>query len=238
MQTRRQAKQAAELAAAAQAVVQSSVPPPLPAHNATHEWAPLFASSLSELTPTSSFVSDAGTAEPAERNQSTISEAEAEDEFDFEEGQSHAAATARAFGVPQFFPRGGRSLRTPAQSQSSYYPPEVFETPRKNFRVPTEQERRAAQWARDSEIVKSGGLAQLTRNGTLLVPPESSLEPDHGRTGSGLGSAFTSPSSSRVWKRTTAAPSKNLTRQANRELQEAKTEEIDPETGVFLNRDH
>ncbi|KAJ6571674.1 hypothetical protein B0H19DRAFT_1255620 [Mycena capillaripes] len=229
MQTRRQAKQAAELAAAAQAVVQSSAPPPSSphAHNSTLIWAPSFASSLSSLTPTSSFVSDAGTAQPNATNLSTIDEEEGEFQDDSNMDVT-TRVTVHTFGVPLFVNHGDRSLKTPLSSQSKY-PREVFETPRKNFQRPTDAERRAAEWIRDSEIAKSGGLAQLTRNGTLLVSPEPPEEPEHGRTGYGLGSAFASPSSSRVWKRTTASPS----RPSNTgPLRGAKTVVIDPETGV------
>ncbi|KAJ7182599.1 hypothetical protein C8R43DRAFT_1116229 [Mycena crocata] len=197
MQTRRQAA----LAAAAQAVVQPAaiVPPPLnPASNATNIWAPLFACSLSDLTPASSFVSDAGTV-PDDAANRPSTEAETEDDLN-DEGQSSAVATAaRNFGVPQFVVNRGRSLETPVQSQSDRYPAEVFETPRKNSKLPTQRERRAAQWVRDSELAT--GLAQLTRNGTLLVPHDPSPEAEH--RGIGLRSAFASPSASPTQQRST-----------------------------------
>ncbi|KAF7350389.1 hypothetical protein MVEN_01343700 [Mycena venus] len=224
MQTRRQAREAAELAAALQAVVQPPPAPPTACHNNPPVWAPSFASSLSELTPTSSFVSEAG----SNGSLSTIVEAEREDD-DHDEGYS-VADLARSFGRPKFVnPRAGRSLRTPVQSQSHIPDTDVLRTPRKNYRhVPTEEERRAAQHLRDSEIARSGGLAQLTRNGTLLVSPDPSEEPELERTGSGLGSAFSSPSS-RVLKRATAASSRRRGL-----IQGAKTEVIDPDTGIFV----
>ncbi|KAJ7770448.1 hypothetical protein B0H16DRAFT_1515507 [Mycena metata] len=230
MQTRGQAKQAAELVAAVQAVVQSAQhPPPSIPRTTSGVWAPSFASSLSDLTPTSSFTSDAGTAEPT--NLHSIAEGDTEDE---DEGPSNRVATAaRNFGVPQFAPRGGRSLRTPVHSQSNFYPAEVFERPQKNARVPLEEQQRAARVARDLEIARSGGLAQLTRGGTLIVPPDDS-ETEQGGTGSGLGSAFASPGSDRVWKRTTATASKaSPSRRTSNRLQETKTRVVNPTTGIF-----
>ncbi|KAF8189819.1 hypothetical protein K438DRAFT_1832146 [Mycena galopus ATCC 62051] len=226
MQTRQQAKEAAH---------RGDIPQPSSTLHNAPIWAPSFASSLSELTPTSSFVSDAGTVQSHE-SLSTIAETDPEDESNEEEYSNPIAAVARAFGVPVVNHRG-RSLRTPMQSQSNLYPPEVFETPRKNWKVaPTEADRRMAEILRDSELAK--GLAQLTRDGTLLVLPDSSEEPDYdseGRTGSGLGSAFAS--SSRVWKRTTA-PSDRASKRPSplkkRLLQGAKTEVIDPDTGTFV----
>ncbi|KAJ7039731.1 hypothetical protein C8F04DRAFT_1315922 [Mycena alexandri] len=232
MQTRRQAKQAAELVAAVQAVVQSTPhPPPSIPRTTSGVWAPSFASSLSDLTPTSSFMSDAGTAEPT--NLHSIGEGDTEDD----EGPSNRVATAaRNFGVPQFPPRGGRSLRTPVHSQSNFYPAEVFETPRKNTRVPLEEQQRAARVARDSEIARSGGLAQLTRGGTLLVPPDDSETEQEG-TGSGLGSAFASPGSERVWKRTTATASKaSPSKRTSNRLQETKTRRCNFHPEVLMCR--
>lgn len=194
MQTRAQA-QSALLAAAAQAVVQPAAPPaPLP--NATNNLQRASSSgtwsSLSTLTPTSSFVSEAGTV-VTHRNGSnlpSISETEAED--DFNNDAATPGANFAAFGVPRFGNPGGRSLRTPVHSQSDRYPPEVFETPKKNARFPnkpTEYEQRVARWARDSELATRAGMAQLTRNGTLVVVRDDSPESDH--RGEGLASGFT-----------------------------------------------
>ncbi|KAJ7857307.1 hypothetical protein B0H14DRAFT_696663 [Mycena olivaceomarginata] len=228
MQTRRQAREAAELAAAVQAIVQpvNNVAPSPPAHNNSTSlvWAPSFASSLSDLTPTSSFVSDAGTV----RADSLDTVEETDDESNDGGYASTIAAAAGAFGVPQTN-TGKRSLRTPMQSQ--VYPQEVLETPRKNWRPrPTEEEQRAAQLSRDSEIARSGGRAQLTQTGTLLVFPEPSPDPDQERTGAGLGSAFTSPSSAGVVRRTTAPSSRvapyGVSPLKKRALQEAKTERM------------
>ncbi|KAJ7767508.1 hypothetical protein DFH07DRAFT_808727 [Mycena maculata] len=214
IQTRRQAKLAAELQAAAQAVVQ-----PAPLASNSLQAASTFGSfsSLSTLTPTSSFVSDAGTVGKNGGNLSTIAETDTEEDDEFSEQDVPDAPPQ--FGAPQFATRHGpRPMITPAQSQSDRFPAAVFETPKKNTRLPpSEREVRAAQWIRDSELASSKGMAQLTRNGTLLVLQDSS--PDYvPRAESGLGSPFTSPASS-------AAPS--LTR--------SRTRGINPNTGEFLD---
>ncbi|KAJ7695407.1 hypothetical protein B0H17DRAFT_1198644 [Mycena rosella] len=215
MQTRRQAAQAAALAAAAAqgAVVQpvANVPPPPPAPlQESFSWGSL--SSLSTLTPSSSFASDTGTATtgPNGVNLGAISEGDEDEDADVDEVPN---VYGTAFGVPRFVRLGPRALLTPTHSQSDRYPAEVFETPRKNHR-PTEEEQRAARQVRDSELAKSGGLARLTRHGTLIYPDDSFAGPSDYKGGN-LGSAFMS------------------TRSIHRE--QTRTRLIDPSTGRFLD---
>src|ERR1700761_9629711 len=125
MQTRQQARRAAALAASAPAQPQQASgaplpPPPTPATPLDRTLS--FGSSLSSLTSTSSFKSDA-----PPHGLHTIDEEE-----DANDAPRPAAVAARAFGEPRFVSRGDwRALQTPVHSQSNVYPPEVFETPRK-----------------------------------------------------------------------------------------------------------
>ncbi|KAJ7432886.1 hypothetical protein B0H11DRAFT_2259965 [Mycena galericulata] len=220
--TRRQARLAAELAAAAQAVaVVEPAAPPSPSaaaatSNSLHTGSTFGSfSSLSTLTPTSSFVSEAGTVVQNGVVQNggglaSIAETDVEDEFDDEDFATR---------------HGDRPLITPAHSQSNRFPAEVFETPKKNLRLPpTRRDLLAARWMRDSELVASKGMAQLTRTGTLLVPQDSSPE-SIPRAGSDLGSPFTSPSSS------VAAPNTRDTR-----IPREETRVINPDTGEFVEK--
>ncbi|KAJ7048513.1 hypothetical protein C8F01DRAFT_1094798 [Mycena amicta] len=217
MQTRRQARQAqleADQAAATAAQAATSLPPTPPL---TRDASP-FSSTLSSLTPSSSFVSDAGPSQP-QPNPNHLSTVNEEPD---DVNERPAAIIARAFGVPHFPARGNhRALTTPVHSL--YYPPEVFETPRKHAK-PTDKELRTAEWARDVELAADERM-RLTRTGTLLVPNPEPLQPGQG-LGIGLGSAFVSPGAQ---NRSTAVPSRALKR-----VQAPKTRMVNPETVMHL----
>ncbi|KAJ7487809.1 hypothetical protein FB451DRAFT_727643 [Mycena latifolia] len=237
MQTRNQAKAAAAAVVAVTQPVAIVQPAPPPATNATNNATGNSSlrrqdslgslSSMSTLTPTSSFVSDTGTdtTQPNGLNLPTISEGDEDGDTNEDDIQTFLGTGLR---LPPHVARGGRAMLTPIHSQSERYPAEVFETPRKHGgkfpNKPTEQEERAARWVRDSELAASRGMARLTRNGTLLVPqPDDSFPGPSGHRGVGnLGSAFTSPSSSRVWKNG---------------IPPTKTRVVNPETGEFVDDD-
>lgn len=201
IQTRRQARLAEELRAAAQAVAVSHPATPPSATDTTNGDLQSYGScsSLSTLTPTSSFSSESSNTEITTQDgghldaiAETDAERDAEDDNDMDEDEDNAPSAPETFSAPRFpFRHRRQPLITPEPSLTHRYPSGVLETPRKRI-TPSEKERLAAERARDAELVASEGLAKLTQEGTLLVH-ESSSELDVHRTGRGLGSPFTSP---------------------------------------------
>ncbi|KAJ6631056.1 hypothetical protein B0H10DRAFT_1980624 [Mycena sp. CBHHK59/15] len=188
MQTRAAAaRAAAEALATAQAAAQAAAPPPPPPINAPAN-PPVsaqlsFGSSLSTLTPTSSFGSFS--------SDCSIATTKPDD-------SQYPAVSALLPLSPSHFGR----MQTPIQSQSRRYPSGVLDTPKKVCtNKPTYAECQAARLARDEELARSGGHAQLTRTGTILVAIDESSPSEFVQgqgLGIGLGSAFSTPSVSQT----------------------------------------
>ncbi|KAF7323922.1 hypothetical protein MKEN_00613700 [Mycena kentingensis (nom. inval.)] len=225
MQTRRQARQQAEAEQAAAALLAATTVPASTNANA-REPSP-FSSTLSTLTPSSTFVSVSLADRERDREAPPLLPEQSQSQSGgAAAAERPAALIARAFGVPHL-PTPSNALAWTTPSNTVYYPPEVFETPQKGKAAapaptghrhtpPTESEIRTAEWARDVELAKDGRM-RLSSTGTLLVPgPDvddvEPLEPGKG-LGIGLGSAFTSPQQVRA----TAQSSRALRRATPRD---------------------
>ncbi|KAJ7152593.1 hypothetical protein C8R43DRAFT_474268 [Mycena crocata] len=223
MQTR------AQKAAAAAAVQQAANASPPPPTNTNDTIQPAFSlgslSSLSTLTPTSSFVSDAETVQAGGFSfechgafESTSDGRPTSDDEHTSEDKDIVAPFTLHFNVPH------RSLRTPAHSHTDRYPADVFEAPKK--KLPTHAELRTAQWACSSAI--AAGHGKLTRTGTL-VPTDYQEYPE--TSGSGLLSAFGSPSLPHVQPLT----NEQLEREATpRQNVRVRTRILNPRTGEYI----